>query len=85
MIPWDLSFDYYPGPRSSIRFERLIEGLQDTEKIIQLHHEYKRNGQRAKLERLNKVVEEFTPEKTPASKAARAAAMVEELERILNE
>lgn len=85
MIPWDLSFDYYPGPRSSIRFERLIEGLQDTEKIIQLRHEYKRNGQRAKLERLNKVVEEFTPEKTPVSKAARAAAMVEELERILNE
>ena len=75
----------YPGPRSSIRFERLIEGLQDTEKIIQLRREYKHNGQKAKLERLNRLVEQFTPEKTPASKAAKAAGMVEELEKLLNE
>lgn len=75
----------YPGPRSSIRFERLIEGLQDNEKIIQLRREYTKNGQKAKLERLNNLVEQFTPEKTPASKAAKAAGMVEELEKMLNE
>lgn len=75
----------YPGPRSSIRFERLIEGLQDTEKIIQLRREYKRNGQKAKLERMNRLIEQFTPEKTPASKAAKAAEMVRELEKLLNE
>ncbi len=75
----------YPGPRSSIRFERLVEGLQDMEKIVQLRREYQRKGQTAKLERLNRIVEQFTPEKTPASKAAKAAGMVEELEKLLNE
>lgn len=75
----------YPGPRSSIRFERLIEGIQDTEKIIQLRREYTKNGQKAKLERLNNLVEQFTPQKTPASKAAKAVGMVEELEKMLNE
>ena len=75
----------YPGPRSSIRFERLVEGLQDCEKIIQLRKIYKANGQKAKLERLNKAVAQFTPENVPASKAAKAAPMVKELERMLNE
>ena len=75
----------YPGPRSSIRFERLVEGLQDCEKIIQLRRAYQKNGQKAKLARLNKLVGKFTPENVPASKAAMAAPMVAELERMLNE
>lgn len=74
----------YPGPRSSIRFERLIEGLQICEKIVQLRNEYTRTGQKAKLQKLNKMVKKFTPQAVPASKRALAAPMVEEIEQLLN-
>ena len=74
----------YPGPRSSIRFERLIEGLQICEKIVQLRKEYTRTGQKAKLQKLNKMVKKFTPQVVPASKRAMAAPMVEEIEQLLN-
>lgn len=74
----------YPGPRSSIRFERLIEGLQICEKIVQLRKEYTRTGQKAKLQKLNKMVKKFTPQEVPASKRALAAPMVEEIEQLLN-
>lgn len=74
----------YPGPRSSIRFERLIEGLQICEKIVQLRKEYTRTGQKAKLQKLNKMVKKFTPQVVPASKRALAAPMVAEIEQLLN-
>ena len=74
----------YPGPRLSIRFERLIEGLQICEKIVQLRKEYTRTGQKAKLQKLNKMVKKFTPQVVPASKRALAAPMVEEIEQLLN-
>ena len=74
----------YPGPRSSIRFERLIEGLQICEKIVQLRKEYTRTGQKAKLQKLNKMVKKFTPQVVPASKRALAAPMVKEIEQLLN-
>lgn len=74
----------YPGPRSSIRFERLIEGLQICEKIVQLRKEYTCTGQKAKLQKLNKMVKKFTPQVVPASKRALAAPMVEEIEQLLN-
>lgn len=74
----------YPGPRSSIRFERLIQGLQICEKIVQLRKEYTRTGQKAKLQKLNKMVKKFTPQVVPASKRALAAPMVEEIEQLLN-
>lgn len=78
-------YSIYPGPRSSIRFERLVEGLQDAEKIIQLRKEYENKGQKAKLARLNKAVGKFTPQNVPLEKAAQAAKMVNELEQLLNE
>ena len=74
----------YPGPRSSIRFERLIEGLQICEKIVQMRKEYTRTGQKAKLQKLNKMVKKFTPQEVPASKRALAAPMVKEIEQLLN-
>ena len=74
----------YPGPRSSIRFERLIEGLQICEKIVQMRKEYTRTGQKAKLQKLNNMVKKFTPQEVPASKRALAAPMVEEIEQLLN-
>lgn len=79
------TYSIYPGPRSSIRFERLIEGLQDAEKIYQLRKEYTQTGNKAKLNRLNKLVNTFVPEQMTPEKEAHAADMVRELEKLLNE
>ncbi len=52
----------YPGPRSSIRFERLIEGIQDAEKIRILREEFESiDSEEAsrKLDRLNDVLTSF--------------------------
>lgn len=52
----------YPNARSSIRFERLIEGIQDTEKIRILREQYiVENTQEslAKLAKLNQTVAAF--------------------------
>jgi hypothetical protein len=54
----------YPGPRSSIRFERLIEGIQDAEKIRILREEFESKGDKNRLSRLNEMLSAFsgTPE-----------------------
>ena len=52
----------YPDGRSSIRFERLIEGIQDIEKIKILKAEFQNNNSAeslAKLEELNSEVQKF--------------------------
>ena len=74
----------YPGPRSSIRFERLVEGLQDAEKIYQLRKEYDASGQKERLARLNAVVATFAPGAVDSHTPAKAAGMVAELEAELN-
>lgn len=52
----------YPGVRSSIRMERLVEGIQDWEKIRLLREEFAAKGATGKLNRLNRMVERFTAE-----------------------
>lgn len=47
----------YPDARSSIRFERLIEGIQDAEKIRILRKQYKEENSDESLEKLNKLEE----------------------------
>ena len=42
----------YPDARSSIRFERLREGIQDAEKIRVLRQEYAKENSAASLEKL---------------------------------
>lgn len=49
----------YPGPRTSIRFERLIEGIQDYEKIRMLRDEFAVKGQVNKAQQLEKVLSQF--------------------------
>ncbi len=66
----------YPGPRSSIRFERLVEGIQDFEKIRALRAEFEKNKQTAKLQQLDeilKMIEISTLKNTPASTVINAA------------
>ncbi len=56
------TYNIYPGPRSSIRFERLSEGLQMCEKINVLRKELEASGDTNKLNRLNETVALFTTE-----------------------
>ena len=72
-----------PGPRSSIRFERLVEGIQDCEKIRILREELTAKGAKGKLDKLNKAVAKFTPEGLSETQQS-AAEMVNELNKLLN-
>lgn len=55
----------YPDARSSIRYERLLEGIQDFEKIQLLRTLFKNKGDTDKLKQLNEIVSQFeTLEKT---------------------
>ena len=49
----------YPGPRSSVRWERFIEGVEQAEKIRILREEYKKNGDTEALKKLNDAVNAF--------------------------
>jgi hypothetical protein len=53
------TYQVYPGPLSSVRFEKLIEGAQDFEKIKYLKSFYKKNKQTKQLAELNKALEKF--------------------------
>lgn len=73
----------YPGDRSSIRFERLIEGIQQAEKIRILRDALATAGNEAALAELNETVALFTPEGLERSQIEPAAMLVQ-LEELLN-
>lgn len=70
----------YPGS-SSIRMERMVEGIQDAEKIRILRKELTESGKTAKLKKLNQVVSGFMPDKLNGQNASQ---MVREGRNILN-
>ena len=56
------TYAVYPGARSSIRFERLMEGIQDAEKIRIIRAELEQdssNEGKARLAEFNEMLEEF--------------------------
>ncbi|MBB2150535.1 DUF4091 domain-containing protein [Pedobacter gandavensis] len=53
------TYQVYPGPLSSMRFEKLVEGGQDFEKIKYLRALYTKNKQTDKLNELNKALATF--------------------------
>ncbi|NTS41422.1 DUF4091 domain-containing protein [Flavisolibacter sp. BT320] len=57
------TYQVYPGPLSSIRFEKLIEGIQDFEKIRLLRDEYRRSGKVDKLQALENALASFNIDK----------------------
>lgn len=77
------TYSIYPGPRSSIRFERLTQGLQYCEKIHVLREELKAEGLLGELDELNGAVAGFTPEGF-AEAGVSAARMVAGLGTLLN-
>lgn len=72
----------YPGPRSSVRYERFIEGVAMAEKVRILREEYAAKGNNAALDALNKQVEAFAPAGIPTGQMA--AGMVNALQQLLN-
>ena len=75
------TYQVYPGPISSIRFEKLIEGIQDFEKINLLKLQYKKRGEESKLKELEAVLAKFEIEKLSNQSAEQ---MVTEAKSILN-
>ena len=71
----------YPGAGSSIRFERLIEGIQDYEKINILKEQFIKNNELDKLQQLEAVVNEFNID---ALKEHSAAEMLQKAKVVLN-
>ncbi|KPJ89524.1 MAG: hypothetical protein AMS18_12385 [Gemmatimonas sp. SG8_17] len=77
----------YPDARSSIRFERLVEGIQDAEKIRILRQEFEAAGTaeaRRKLELLNTTLAQFNIFQRPDDTGAlvnHGKAVLEELSR----
>jgi hypothetical protein len=66
-------FLVYPGPRSSIRFERLREGIQDYEKVRLVRAALQKRGDaeaRAGLARLDKALARFSFEAAQTEPAA---------------
>ena len=60
----------YPEGRSSIRFERLIEGIQSYEKIRILKEEFEKKGNKSAIKKIDKILkafDEFSLEEIPAT------------------
>ncbi|MGN6420213.1 MAG: glycoside hydrolase domain-containing protein [Pseudobacter sp.] len=71
----------YPGAGSSIRLEKLIEGIQDYEKIRIMREQLKVRKQYEKLQELEAVIKLFDIQSIPASSAA---DMLQKARRRLN-
>ena len=63
-------YQIYQGPRTSVRFEKLIEGIQDFEKIRILIEKFKTGDDQEKLEELASVLSVFTMENLDSISAA---------------
>ena len=55
-------FVVYPGGRGSVRFSKLIEGIQDFEKVRILRAQWRKEGNEAKLAQLAEILKPFTSE-----------------------
>ena len=67
-------FVVYPGGRGSVRFSKLVEGIQDFEKVRILRSRWKETGNEAKLGQLTGILKSFTPETVLAEGPTKALA-----------
>ena len=74
-------FQFYPGPRTCIRFEKLREGIQDFEKIRILREQFMKDGDKEGLMELDRALSMIQIEKLDK---VPAAEMVEKAKVILN-
>lgn len=57
----------YPGNRSSIRFERMLEGIQDAEKIRILKEKFTASADTEKLQKLEAALQKFNVSEKPST------------------
>ncbi|KIA91889.1 hypothetical protein OC25_19030 [Pedobacter kyungheensis] len=69
----------YPGPFSSVRFEKMIEGAQDFEKIKLLRKEYTAKNQSEKLQQLENALKQFEIGNLPKTTAAETLSKTKEI------
>ncbi|PRY01036.1 uncharacterized protein DUF4091 [Pontibacter ummariensis] len=70
------TYQVYPGPLTSVRFEKLVEGIQDYEKVRLLREEFSRTGNQSKLKELESILSPFELQvlaNTPAETMVRTA------------
>ncbi len=72
----------YPGARSGIRFERLIEGVQAAEKVRLLRQEYQANNNTEALKQLEQALLSFASGHPEAGQTT--GSMVRRLQSLLN-
>jgi len=72
----------YPGPRSSVRYERFLEGIAHVCKWKTLRCEAEKEGDTEQVEQLNKLLQPFSSPHAPA--ASKLASLINELTRALN-
>lgn len=77
------TYSVYPGCRTGVRFERLIEGIQQYEKVIALRKHYTETGDQENLDALETALERFKSGKITYYESA--AALVNIIEALLNE
>lgn len=75
------TYQVYPGPVTSIRFEKLVEGIQDYEKIRMLKRDYRQQRDTTALNELNAALAAFDMK---ALDKQPAAAMVATAKALLN-
>lgn len=75
------TYQVYPGPRTSIRFEKLIEGVQDFEKIRLMKVAYQANGDTASLLKLDAVLDQFVIDRL---KSTPAEEMITQAKQLIN-
>lgn len=67
-------FVVYPGGRGSVRFSKLVEGIQDFEKVRILRSRWQETGNEAKLGQQTGILKSFTSETVLAEGPAKALA-----------
>lgn len=67
-------FVVYPGGRGSVRFSKLVEGIQDFEKVRILRSRWQETGNEAKLGQLTGILKSFTSETVLAEGPTKALA-----------
>lgn len=67
-------FVVYPGGRGSVRFSKLVEGVQDFEKVRILRSRWQETGNEAKLGQLTGILKSFTSETVLAEGPTKALA-----------
>ncbi|WP_331969982.1 DUF4091 domain-containing protein [Chitinophaga sp.] len=72
----------YPNDNSSVRFEKLREGIQDFEKIEILQREWKKNNQNDKLNKLATILSRF--KRTSVNSINDYKQVVEDAQRFIN-